>query len=734
MTAGVPPSAPSVQDGVRRSFCRCCLNKCAIKVTVENGRAVRIAGDAEDPLYGGYTCVKGRAQPGFLNDPGRLLHSLKRMEDGSFAPIPVEVAMDEIAEKLMAIRDRHGPRAIASYRGTMMVASNGADETSRALLSLLGTQMSFDTITIDKGGKQIAAALFGRWMAPAQGFDAPDAVMVIGANPLMTYTGFPAGNPNWWLKENLERGMKLLVIDPRRMKLASKADVHLQPAPGHDPEILASLIHVVLSEELYDKDFVAENVDGIDVLRSVVGAFAPGVVAARAGVSTGDIIAAARIFAAARRGFIWCGTGPSMSATGTLTEYLALVLDTLCGHWLREGEIVQNAPVLLPRRAYKAQASPPVPWTDGEQMRVRSLMRTVVGVPTGAMADEILLEGEGQVRAMLCWNGNPALAVPDHGKITAALRSLDLLVQVDARMSETARLADYVIASKMPLEVAGSTILLDYATSAPAGYGLSHAYANHTPAIVRPPAESELTEEWLFFKGVYERVARKMAERGDTVPPEPPVMRARDTEEMLDIISEGSRISLGEVRDLGHGAFYPDEKARVGARDEGWQGRFDCQNPEIMSMLRNIAATSAAVAGDSETDFPFRLICRRENHMYNSSYNSPETNRGRPFNPAYMHPDDLAELKLAAGDLVLISSSGGSLVAVAGADPELRRGLVSIAYATGGPPETDDLGDTPGGSVNRLTVDNVVYDPYYGHPRMSNVPINVTRMENNNRI
>ena len=693
-------------------------------MTVEDGRAVQVVGDVEDPLYGGYTCVKGRSQPCYLSDPGRLLHSLKRV-DQKFVPIPIDDAMKEIAEKLVAIREQHGPRAIAGYRGTMMVATNGADEIYRELMKLLGTRMEFDTITIDKGGKQIAAALFGKWMAPAQGFDAPDVAVVIGANPLLTYTGFPAGNPNRWLKDNLTRGMKLIVIDPRRTEVAAQAHLHLQSAPGHDPEILASLVHVILREGLFDRDFVAENVDGLASLRSVVQAFAPDIVGARAGVRPEDIVAAARMFGGARRGFVWCGTGPSMAATGTLTEYLALVLDTLCGHWLRAGEVVRNAPTLLPERTYKAQASAPVAEARGERMRVRSLTRTAAGVPTAALADEILLEGKGQIRALLCWNGNPALAIPDHAKIVSALKSLELLVQVDNRMSATAQLADYVIAPKMPLEVAGSTILLDYSTSMPAGYGISDSYANYTPAIVQVPPDSDLIEEWLFFKGLYSRAAREMKARGEDAPAPSPVLDATDTDELLEIISAGSRVPLRIVRDRGQGAFYIDESIRVAERETGWRGKFDVANSEILAAL-DALATNGAPAWESDAAYPFRLICRRMNHVYNSSYNLAVTNRGTPFNSAYIHPDDLTDLGLTPGDLVDISSDKGAVVAVVDADRWIRRGLVSMAYAFGGGLDTDHLVRSIGTSPNRLIADDQVFDPYLGQPRMSNVPVRIS--------
>ena len=717
-------SGSPTRAAVKRSFCRCCLNKCAIKVTVEAGRALQVIGDIEDPLYGGYTCVKGRSQPNYLSDPDRLLQSLKRVGD-DFVPIPIDDAMDEIAEKLVAIREQHGPRAIAGYRGTMMVATNGADEIYRELMKLLGTHMEFDTITIDKGGKQVAAALFGKWLAPAQGFDSPDVMVLIGANPLLTYTGFPAGNPNRWLKENLARGMKLIVIDPRRTEVAAQAHLHLQAAPGHDPGILASLAHVILREGLFDCDFVAQNVDGLGSLRSAIQAFAPDVVGARAGVRAEDILVAARIFGCARRGFVWCGTGPSMAATGTLTEYLALVLDTLCGHWLRGGEVVRNAPTLLPERTYRAQASSPVAWSHGERMRVRSLTRTVAGVPTAALADEILLEGEGQIRALLSWNGNPALAVPDHGKIVSALQSLELLVQVDNQMSATAQLADYVIAPRMPLEVASSTILLDYSTSMPAGYGIADSYANYTPAIVPVPPESDLIEEWLFFKGLHSRMAHEMKARGEQVPSSPPVLNARHTDELLEILSEGSRVPFRVVRDRGRGAFYVDEGIRVAEREMGWRGKFDVANSEILAALDSLASTGT-LTWASDAAYPFRLICRRVNHVYNSSYNLPSTNRGRPFNSAYVHPDDLTDLGLTPGDLVDISSDRGVVVAVVDADRNLRRGLVSMAYAFGGGPDTDHLVRSIGTSPNRLIADDQVFDPYLGQPRMSNVPVRIS--------
>jgi anaerobic selenocysteine-containing dehydrogenase len=376
----------------RPSFCRLCHNACAILVEVEGGKAVRVTGDRSNPLFAGYTCVKGRAQPQFLRHPERLYHSMKRTADGSYRPIPVERAMDEIADRLKQILDHHGPRALAGYYGTMLMASVVITPLFTAFMDAIESPMRFTPNTIDKPGKMIAKALHGSWMAPPQGYHDPDVALLIGMNPPISYKGAPAGNPARWINDAIRRGMKLIVIDPRRTDVARRAFLHLQPQPGEDASIVAGLLRVILEEGLYDREFVAENVHGVDELRAAVEPFTSARVAARAGVADDDLVMAARTFASGR-GYAVAGTGPNMSGPGTLVEYLVLALDTLCGHYLQAGEKVRNATTLLPSMLPRAQASPPRPaFGFGEAMRVRGLTDTAAGLPTAALPDEILLD------------------------------------------------------------------------------------------------------------------------------------------------------------------------------------------------------------------------------------------------------------------------------------------------------------------------------------------------------
>ena len=730
MPQSPPSGGPGVRpDGVRRSFCRVCSNNCALLVEVRNGRAVTVTGDDDDKLYKGFTCAKGRAQPRRLYDPDRLLHSLKRRPDGTFARISSSDAMDEVAEKLDKIGDRYGKRALAFYIGTFSISSVVTGVMFRALSRAIGTPMVLSPNTIDQPGKDIAQALHGKWMAPQQGFDDPDVAVLIGQNPLVGFQGAPFGNPRW-LADSVARGMHLIVIDPRESDAARRATLFIQPRPGQDAAILAAMLRVILEERRHDEAFVAENVAGTGTLRRHLAPFTPDVVARRADVDPHDLVQAARLFADADRGYVVAGTGPSMSGHSTIIEYLILNLQALCGRYLREGESVKAIASLVRSPTYKAQAAPPEPGRDESfPMRVRGLTRTPAGVPVAAIPDEMLMEGEGRVRALLSCAGNPAGVWPDQAKTVAALRSLDLLVQMDPFPSQTARLADYVLAPKMSLECAGTTQIHDFLTGRYAGYGPEAAYANYSPAIVEPPEGSDLLEDWEFLYGIGQRLGLQLHVEAPANWPMDPfdvdMVEKPTTDQLLDLLSTESRISLQEVRALGRGKRYPEPAVIVQPKDEGWPHRLDVDSVGMMHALDDLAAdvTRPQEAGEDEA-FPFRLISRRTIAMYNSFRNDGAVPR-KPANPAFMHPADLDELDLGPGDVVEIRSMLASIPAVVMPDPSVRRGLVSMTHGYGGLPDDEPDFETGGVNVALLVPLDFDIDPYSGQPRMSNLPVAV---------
>jgi anaerobic selenocysteine-containing dehydrogenase len=187
---------------------------------------------------------------------------------------------------------------------------------------------------------------------------------------------------------------------------------------------------VILDEDLFDKQFVAEEVSGVESLRHAVDLFTPEHVGERAGVAATDVSRAARMFAAAGRGYAVTSTGGNMSGPGTLVEYLVLCLNTICGRWLRAGERVSAPFTLHAQSPPKAQAVPPVKAHGiGEPLTVSGAFASLAGYPTAALPGAILLGDETGVKALISCGGNPGAAWPDQLQTIEAMKALELLVR-----------------------------------------------------------------------------------------------------------------------------------------------------------------------------------------------------------------------------------------------------------------------------------------------------------------
>jgi anaerobic selenocysteine-containing dehydrogenase len=717
------------------SYCRFCHSCCPIVVTVEDGVPTTVRGDTENELYHGYTCIKGRSLPEQHVHPDRLLHSQKRRPDGSYVPIPVRDALDEIAASLGEIIDRHGPRAVASYGGTYGSVHPATAPMGIAFMDAIGSSRRFTSMTIDQPGKAIAKGLHGIWMAPPQGFDDADVGLIIGANPLVAISGgLPNANPRRWLRHAKARGFRLVVVDPRRTETASQAELHLQPRPGHDIAIVASFIRTVLEDGCHDRAFVAAETSGVEELAAAVAPFTPELVGRRADVPADDIRRAARIFAEGPRGVATAGTGPNMSsAAGTLFEYLVLCLNTICGRWLKAGEAVWNPGTLVEPVPTMAMAFPPVAsYGYGEPLQTKGLADSLAGPSTAALPDEILVDGESQVRALFSVGGNPVAAWPDQTKVVRALDSLELLVQVDPWMSATARRAHYVIAPKLSLEMPGMTSLFDMLMAYAPGFGWQQPYGQYTEAVVEPPEGSDLVSEWELWFGLAQRMGLELQLRPIDMNGPTGEAFALSTgsyptdDELFELLTRKARVPLSEVRRHPHGAVFPSD-ITVAPKESGWEGRLDLANPEMLADLGVLANDGTGDrAGWATVEYPFRLISRRMHTRYNSGGHTLDRLKSEePVNPAYMHPSDLVELGLRDGDRVSVASARATVTGVVRADESVRRGLVSMSHAWGDAPDHDHDPAHSGTSTARLSSIDDAYDPYSGQPVMSNIPVKV---------
>ncbi len=729
----------TITSHTRPTLCRLCVAHCGVLATVEEGRLVKVEGDPDNPMFKGYSCPKGRALPEMHNSPHRLLRSQKKQPDGQHAPIAVEQAMDEVADKIRRLVDEYGPRSVAMYVGTNALPYPPSGGVGNAFMRAIGSPMFFTSNTIDQPGKQIAAAAHGHWLGGDINFEQADTWMLVGVNPVITKSaGIPGQNPAQKLKDAEQRGMQLIVIDPRVSETAKRAQIHIRPRPGEDPTILAGMIRIIIDELLYDKEFIRENVEGFEALKAHVAPFTPAYVAERADIPEEQLIEAARLFATGgkRGGAVNTGSGSSFSMHANVVEYLALCLNTLCGRWVRAGEAFTHPNAMLPAVTPKAQAYRSYRgWGYGEKLRVRNLRDAACGMPTSALADEILLEGEGQVKALICVGGNPMAAWPDQRKTQEAMEKLELLITLDIEMSSTARMADYIIAPKMTLETPGMSQGGEMIKYFGTGLGFPAAYGQYSPRIVETPEHSDLIEEWEFFHGlgcrmdldllfvVYYGFSKFMEA--------PPILINLNkdykptTEELFEKMCESARIPFSEVCEHPHGKVF-DVTQLVQEKDADCETKLQLGNNTLLDELAEIAASDYKKEHNN-TAYPYRLIPRRHNNFINSSGRSiDKLNGGKLYNPAFIHPDDMATLGFREGDSIRISTQHDAIPAIVEADANLRRGLVAMVHAFGGLVDEDDQYLTQGSNTGRLVRADVDYDPLTGMPRMGNIPVNIS--------
>ena len=697
--------------------CRICAGQCGLRLEIDDaGRVVSVRGDEENPVTLGYACSKGITLAEAHHHPDRLLHPLKRGPDG-FERIGLEQALDEIAALLREIIAGDGPDAVAGFRGTMNYSNLAANHMLPEWLRCLGSTSFFSTMTIDQSAKWITFERLGGWAAGRDPLDSADVLLWVGTNPLVSLStfNFDLQHPILRLREAKARGLKLVVIDPRRTESARHADVFLQPLPGEDVTILAGLLHLVFRHGWDDREFCDRYATGHQALTRAVSAFTPDYVAARAGVAPEDLRRAASLFAEPlcdrrKRGSAASGTGPDMGPHSNLAEHLVECLNVVCGRYAREGDRVPNPGVLgarLPRRAQVM--APQRSWQHEPLSRVGNLGRLFGEKMTGALADEILTPGRGRMRALFVDGGNPVIALPEQRKTERALRALDLLVVIDPFLTATARLAHYVLPPRMMLERhdLGSR---DYEV-----HTMQRPYAQYAEPVLPAPPGSALIEDWQVFYELARRL--DVALTFDGVPLD--MQNAPSTEGLLRLLTRNSSVPFADLRAATRGRVFDVPAQFVEAAEPSANARFEVAPDDVVTELEAVRGEPVAREADG-----FRLAVRRLRDVQNTMYHRLDGVRRRhPHNHAYLHPEDMAALTLEEGGLVDIASAHGTIRVPARADATVRRGVVSMPHGWGDLFDAAGVDVAPGVNTNVLTSASELRDPINAMPCLTGLQV-----------
>lgn len=457
---------PSLYDSWTPTACILCECNCGLEVQLggdDGRRLVRLRGDKQHPASRGYACEKAHRLDHYQNEQARLTRPLRRRADGTFEEIDWDTAIAEVAGRLAAVRDAHGGPSILYYGGGGQgnhLPGAYATATRRAL----GMRYRSNALAQEKTGEfWVSHRMLG---ALTRGdFEQCEVAFFLGKNPWFSH-GVPRARVTLREIAN-DPARTLIVVDPRRTKTAELADLHLQVKPGTDAWLLAAMLAVIFEDGHVDDAFVEAHTEGLDAVKAVLGPVDVAAYSAICGVPEAQIRQAARVIGEARSVAGYEDLGVQMNRHSTVVSYLHRLL------WLTTGNIGRPGTHFVP------DSIQPVATGEHKYDTPVTGQRIIGGlVPCNAIADEILDDHPQRFRAMIVEATNPAHSLADGPRMRAALEALECLVVIDIALTETARLADYVLPASTQYEKAEATFF---------NFEFPHNVFQLRPAILAPP-------------------------------------------------------------------------------------------------------------------------------------------------------------------------------------------------------------------------------------------------------
>ena len=747
-------------DGTTRTafrVCPLCEAGCGLEVTVDGDRVKRIRGDRDDVFSHGYICPKGSTLKQLHEDPDWLRQPMVK-RDGTFVPVTWDEAFAEIERLLTPVLAEHGRDAAAIYIGNPTVHSLGGQFFVRPLVKALGTTNVFSASTVDQRPKEIASALMfgGGLTIPVPDIDRTDHILMLGANPFAS-NGSLATAPDWpgRLEALIERGGKLVVVDPRRSRTAEAATEHVAVRPGTDAFLLMSMVQVLVADDLVDVGELAPYLAGLDDVLQVAAPFTPEATAAVTGVDADTVRRLARELAAAPTACVYGRIGTTTAEFGTLTSWLIDVLNVLTGNLDRPGG------AMFTRAAAGASNTRGTPrYGRGVRLhrrhsRVRGAPETMGELPAACLAEEIDTPGDGQVRALVTVAGNPVLSTPNSGRLDAALATLDCYVAVDPYINETTRHAHVILPPPSALQKGHYDLaLLQLAI---------RNVSNYSPPVL--PLDDGQPDEWQ----VLARLALVAQGLGATAEPavvDDLVLRTLVSGMVADETNPLSgRLVDDVVADLGERTGPErllDLMLRTGPYGDGF-GKgpgtltldllletphgidFGALEPRLPDVLRTpsgmvelapellvadvdrlaTALAERAVDGSSEQ---MLLIGRRDLRSNNSWMHNVEVLvKGKPRCTLHVHPDDATRLGLTDGLDAEVSSRAGKVTVPVQVTDAIRPGVVSIPHGWGHdmPGAELQVARRYAGVNSNILADEELVDPVSGTAVLNGIPVEV---------
>lgn len=748
----------------QKTACNLCYANCGLEVQTAGRTIGKVRGDRDHPRSQGYLCQKAAAITHYQSHDMRLQSPLRRAADGSFEEVSWDTALGEIADKLLAIRDRHGPRALSYYGGGGQGNHSGGGYGINMMRGL-GASDFYSSLAQEKSGRFLVnGKMFGAQNCN-QTILAEDAdLMIVLGGSIWQAQCEPHARSHLRHAAN-DGARKIIVIDPVRTKDAEFADLHLQLKPGSDTYLLGAMLKMLLDRGALDQAFIEAHTLDWDAVRDDIDGIPAAEWIAFCDLPPEDVEQAVEMIAAAKAMTVRSELGIEMGRNSTLNSYLGNLLFVLTGHFGRPGT-----------HAIHSWLQPLFGNSRGATS-VATGMQEIAGLyPPNRFPAEILSDKEDRLRAVIVDSSNPANSTADSQATEAAFRALDLLVVIDVAMSETAELADYVLPAASQFEKHEFTL---FTFAFPVNYfhlrrplfeplpgtrSEPEIYADLAGRLGLLPPADEIDDlrrlaasDRLAFAGAFATLLKQETTYAAVAPvilylTLGPTLKGGAAVAAI-LWPACHRLALREAKAvqkaLGSSADGPLLGEELFAKilnspsgtafswhdyEDIWRllahkdGKIRLAIPELQDWLRRLDPADDQIT-DEEYGFTVSLGQRRQ-YNANQIIRTPRWRAGELDGSLRIHPDDLAGIGAADGGWVTVRTRRGKLTARAEADDTLRRGYATLPHGYGMRyPLAGGEMVTIGPRINMLTASDDC-DPVTDTPYHKNVAADLSRATN----
>ena len=710
-----------------KTFCGICEASCGLVATVADGRLVELRPDPDHPASRGFACSKGVQFGKVVDDPDRVTVPLRRTSSGEFEAASWDEALDDIGARLRAIRDQHGTESIGVAWGNPIAWNYSATVVMNGLAAALRTKHHYTSASIDVNNYWAAAdMMYGNsTVNPLPDFAASDFALIVGANPVISHGSLvTTGRIREVLRDIPRRGGRVVVVDPRRTETARLFE-HVAIKPGADAWLLLAMLRVIFDENRHDAVALARQTTGIESLRRLAGKIDLARAAAETGIDVDTITELALALATAPAASVYGRCGASLGPYSTLVKYLLDALAIVTGNFDRRGGMVLGDP-MVDFETLGARFG--IAGRGRWKTRVDGVPEVMGTAPMACLPREITTPGRGQLRALVAMSSNMVTSAPESSTTADALAQLDLMVSLDPYVTETSRLAHWILPPTLWLEREQLPVFTQAQSTVP------------NAQWVKPilPPRGQARDDWW----ILDQIARRIG----IVPSVAPAARAlgrlgfRPTPSTITdwVLRTGRhgdlfglrRAGLNKAKLLAHqGAVKLADACPVGVLDRKLHThdrRIHLDIPELAAEVDRMVADAGEVPG-----FPLRLFSIRELRSHNSwLHNVPELMVGRRRCHAVIHPEDASTAGVHDHDDVVVTSPWGQVRVPVRVSDDVAVGAVGMTHGWG----HDGLWKTAkaagGSSYNLLTPNGADHiDRPSGNAFFNGIPVSVAAVE-----